>query len=317
MAYEKTYDLLDLAIWMQSTREGVSLNEIAEKFGVSRRTAERMRDMIVNKFPQTEEIISENNVKRWYIPQGTLKDFIQFSAEELSVLEIAGNLFIDKQLQDKKSVFDGIINKIKASIKADVYRRIEPDSEALLEAEGFICRPGTKLKINREVVSTIRQAILECHQIRITYFNKLSGKKSINILDPYGFLYGERNHYLVAHHSDGYFGDSVHNFILSNIKEVEILDIPFIPAAGFNLKNYAEQSFGAFHEEAFDVEWLFDKDVADEAEQYIFHPTQTMIKNNDGSLTVKFKAGGRLEMDWHLYTWGNHVKVIKPIDWRK
>lgn len=79
MAYEKTYDLLDLAIWMQSTREGVSLNEIAEKFGVSRRTAERMRDMIVNKFPQTEEIISENNVKRWYIPQGTLKDFIQFS----------------------------------------------------------------------------------------------------------------------------------------------------------------------------------------------------------------------------------------------
>ena len=28
MAYEKTYDLLDLAIWMQSTREGVSLNEI-------------------------------------------------------------------------------------------------------------------------------------------------------------------------------------------------------------------------------------------------------------------------------------------------
>lgn len=131
----------------------------------------------------------------------------------MSVLEIAGNLFIDKQLQDKKSVFDGIINKIKASIKADVYRRIEPDSEALLEAEGFICRPGPKLKINREVVSTIRQAILECHQIRITYFNKLSGKKSMNILDPYGFLYGERNHYLVAHHSDGYFGDSVHNFI--------------------------------------------------------------------------------------------------------
>ena len=23
------------------------------------------------------------------------------------------------------------------------------------------------------------------------------------------------------------------------------------------------------------------------------------------------------EMDWHLYTWGEHVKVIKPADWRK
>ena len=52
MAYEKTYDLLDLAIWMQSNREGVSLNDIADKYKVSRRTAERMRDMIITRFPQ-------------------------------------------------------------------------------------------------------------------------------------------------------------------------------------------------------------------------------------------------------------------------
>lgn len=69
MTYEKTHDLLDLAIWMQSNREGVALNDIADYFKVSRRTAERMRNMILLQFPQ-----------------GTLKDFIQFSAEELSVL---------------------------------------------------------------------------------------------------------------------------------------------------------------------------------------------------------------------------------------
>lgn len=316
MAYEKTYDLLDLAIWMQSTREGVSLNEIAAHFKVSRRTAERMRNMITTRFPQTEEIIGDNNTKRWYIPQGTLKDFIQFSAEELSVLEMAASLFENKQLKDKKEVFENIINKIKASIKTDVFRRIEPDAEALLEAEGFICRPGPKLKIDNQIISIIKQAILECHQIKITYLNKKTGKTSSNILDPYGFLYGERNHYLVAHHSDGYFGDEVHNFILSNIKAVEILDIPFVPTKGFDLKKYAELSFGAYHEEPFEVEWLFDKEAADEASLYIFHPTQIMHKNDDGSLTVKFKAGGRLEMDWHLYTWGEHVKVIKPTNWK-
>ena len=317
MSYEKTYDLLDLAIWMQSTREGVSLNEIAAKFGVSRRTAERMRDMIITRFPQTEERICENNTKRWYIPQGTLKDFIQFSAEELSVLETASSLFDNKQLQDKKETFQNIINKIKACIKSDVFRRIETDAEALLEAEGFICHPGPKLIIDKKIMETIRQAILECHQIKISYINKASGKTSINTLDPYGFLYGERNHYLVAHHSDGYFGDSAHNFILSNIKTVEILDISFVTLEGFDLKKYAEQSFGAYHEEPFEVEWLFDKETAEEASLYIFHPTQTMHKNDDGTLTVKFKAGGRLEMDWHLYTWGGHVKVIKPTDWKE
>lgn len=59
MAYEKTYDLLDLATKMQSSREGVSLNDIMQDFKVSRRTAERMRDMIVYKFPQTVEISGE------------------------------------------------------------------------------------------------------------------------------------------------------------------------------------------------------------------------------------------------------------------
>lgn len=317
MAYEKTYDLLDLAIWMQSTREGVSLNEIAERFHVSRRTAERMRDMIMRRFPQTEEVVCENNIKRWYIPQGTLKDFIQFSAEELSVLETAASLLEDKQLQNKKDIFQNIINKIKANIKSDVFRKIEPDAEALLEAEGFICRPGPKLIIDNQIIAAIRQAILECHQIKITYFNKMSGKTSTNTLDPYGFLYGERNHYLVAHHSDGYFGDNVHNFILGNIKSVEILDIPFVPVKNFNLQKYALESFGSYHEEPFDVEWLFDKEVAEEAAQYIFHPTQTITRNSNGSLTVKFRAGGKLEMDWHLYTWGKHVKVIKPTDWGK
>lgn len=37
-----------------------------------------------------------------------------------------------------------------------------------------------------------------------------------------------------------------------------------------------------------------------------------MIKNPDGTLTVKFKAGRHLEMKWHLYTWGDNVEVIKP-----
>ena len=65
-------------------------------------------------------------------------------------------------------------------------------------------------------------------------------------------------------------------------------------------------------EKPFDVEWLFSPKVAEEAKTFIFHPNQTFIENPDGSLTVKFRAGGKLEMDWFLYTWGDEVKVIKP-----
>ena len=89
MSYEKTEQLLDLAIWMQSSREGVSLKDIMNRFGVSKRTADRMRDLILLRFPQVVEVASETREKRWYIPQGTLKDIIQFNADELSCLNIA------------------------------------------------------------------------------------------------------------------------------------------------------------------------------------------------------------------------------------
>jgi predicted DNA-binding transcriptional regulator YafY len=41
-------------------------------------------------------------------------------------------------------------------------------------------------------------------------------------------------------------------------------------------------------------------------------PTQEVELQPDGSLVVRFTAGGALEMAWHLYTWGRHVTVIQP-----
>lgn len=37
----------------------------------------------------------------------------------------------------------------------------------------------------------------------------------------------------------------------------------------------------------------------------------------DGSLIVRFRAGGALEMSWHLFTWGSDVEVLEPAKLRK
>lgn len=317
MAYEKTEQLLELATMMQANREGVSLNDIVNKFGVSRRTAERMRDMIKLQFPQTQETMDIDGFKRWYIPQGTLRDFIQFSAEEVALLETLKTLLKKNNMADKTETLERLTDKIKANVDAKVLRRLDIDAEALMMAEGFVCRPGPKLKIDPALVSEIRDSILSCHRIRIKYIVRSTGKICHNTIEPYGFLYGERKHYLIARHSGKYDDGKPRSFILNNIKSVEILPETFVMDENFNLREYAEESFGSYHEPPFDVEWLFDAVVADEAAQYVFHPKQETVRNEDGSLTVKFRAGGRLEMDWHLYTWGKHVTVVKPENWRE
>ena len=45
--YSRITDLIDLIVFMSSKLNGVSLNDIQERFNVSRRTAERMRDSLM------------------------------------------------------------------------------------------------------------------------------------------------------------------------------------------------------------------------------------------------------------------------------
>ncbi len=107
------------------------------------------------------------------------------------------------------------------------------------------------------------------------------------------------------------------HFNLNKIKEIEVLNTYFKRDPHFSLKEFSEQAFGVYQEKPFDVEWLFDAEVADSAAQCTFHPKQEAIRNPDGTLTIKFRAGGKMEMDWFLYTWGDDVKVIKLKDWYK
>lgn len=304
MAYNKIQDLLDLVFWMQSKTEGVSIEEIMAKYNVSKRTAFRMKDLIKEKFPQLQET-KNGYKKRWFIPQGQLNHLVTFSLDEVNALQNS-----IKQAKNNSSVdvefLESLMCKIKASMTKDVRNRIEPDAEALLEAEGYVFRPGPKIKANKEFILKLRLAILSCLKIRIKYSS--SRDKGWRNIEPYGFLYGNKQ-YLIAWYSKK---NAMCHFDLNKISEIEVLDEYFERRTDFSLQDFSEQSFGVYQEEPFDVEWLFDKEVASEAEKYVFHPKQEAIKNDDGTLTVKFHAGGAREMDWHLYTWGDHVKVIKP-----
>jgi len=101
-------------------------------------------------------------------------------------------------------------------------------------------------------------------------------------------------------------------FRLSRIIEVRTLKQTFERAPTFSLRKFAERSFGVFQEKPFNVVWRFSPEVAEDAREYLFHPTQKIEEQPDGSIVVRFRAGGRREMDWHLYTWGDEVEVLKP-----
>ena len=43
-----------------------------------------------------------------------------------------------------------------------------------------------------------------------------------------------------------------------------------------------------------------------------FHANQQVDAMADGSVIVRFRASGMLELAWHLFTWGDKVEILSP-----
>ena len=301
--------VLQLALALQGSRMGLSLSDIEERFRVGRRTAQRLRDAVMRVFPQTEQLVDAEQRPRWRMPGGTVAP-AALAADELVELESTAAFLRQRNLHKRAAALERIASKLQAALPATTRTRLEPDIEALLEAEGLAMRPGPRPTIREDVIDVIRQAIKEGRELYLHYRSPHSRRSSGRRLQPYGFLLGKQ-HYLVGMSPDRHPGEA-RLFALAHIRRVGLKDTPFVRDASFSLERFAQRSFGVFQGAPHDVVWKFAPEVAEAVAEYVFHPTQKVKRQKDGSTLVSFRAGGLLEMCWHLYTWGAHVEVLQP-----
>ncbi len=313
MRYEKAELVLRVAIDMQGSAYGLTLKDICNNYTeepLSRRTAERLRDAVERLFPQLEVANPGELPKRWRIPAGTVNGFANITADEVADLTTTISLLRRENMHAQAHSAERMLAKLRALMSRQTAAKLEPDLEALTEAEGLAMRPGPRLVVDREILKSLREAIITQRKVRLHYLYRGSRKRGYQTVHPYGFLYGKR-HYLVAWSElDG--ARDFRSFVLSNIEKVELLEQTFARKRGFSIKKYAENSFGVFQEKPVDVVWRFTPKAAPDASEFLFHPNQVIEPQKDGSLVVRFRAGGLLEMSWHLFTWGEEVEVIKP-----
>jgi predicted DNA-binding transcriptional regulator YafY len=173
-------------------------------------------------------------------------------------------------------------------------------------------RPGPRSVIAAGVLPTLRRAILGMQLVVIRYAGPNTEESATRILSPYGLLYGGRG-WLVAH-VDGL--PEMRLWRLDRIVSADLLDRGFQRREDFDLSAYAAQSFGVFQEEPIDVVLRFSPEAADDAASWLFHPSQSIAREPDRALTVRFRAGGVQEMCWHLFTWGTTVSIVSPPTYR-
>ena len=93
----KTEEIIELATMFQNSYYGLCIDDIKEHFECSRRSAERMKDLLFNLFPdKVEEVPSNDKKKRWRFVKGTMNYLISFTADDFANLEYLKNLSTDE-----------------------------------------------------------------------------------------------------------------------------------------------------------------------------------------------------------------------------
>lgn len=298
--YSRVSDILDLITYMLSKVQGITIPEIMSRYSVSRRTAERMRDSLLNIFPDIEEIeVPQDDYKHWGFTNRTYGRLVSFSPEEIANLEQ-----IKEALDNVKNLkyLSKTIEKIKA-LECKHHTSMEDEIEMLMHTEGFAVRQKPNYSINLEAMALIRDAIRESRIISGIYHDKK------RLLMPLGLIYGEKT-YLVA--KEKAKGNGIYNYILHKIKDLRLMN-EYFDNEDFDLEAYSKRSFGVFQGEVYDVKLVFSPKVAEDILVYNFHPTQQVERQSDGSVVVTFQASGELEIIWHLFKWGQDVKILAPL----
>lgn len=296
--YSRVSDILDLAIFMSSKAQGVTINEIADRYKVSRRTAERMRDSLMNIFPQVDEIETKEAQKHWGFSNYSIAQMIAFSSKEIGNIEQLQRRTTNKEMKVELSQ---TVEKMKALNKKDK-DIIQNHIDMYMQTEGYAVRQMPQHNINVEMVEVIRDALQYSKTIKGIYHEKERE------LEPLGLIYGEKIHLIAREKAKG---EGIYNYLLHKFEDLKLTKNSY-DKGGFNLQEYTNLSFGVYHSDPLDVELLFSADVADDASKFNFHPSQTGKLNEDGTYTVKFKASGSREIIWHVFKWNKHCKIVAP-----
>ncbi len=311
MSFGKAVDLLRLAM-MATSRQGVTLSDVEEEFGGVRRTAQRMLTALTEVFPATERYIGDDGRHYWRVPSRAVAPLLSPSADELVALSTAEADLERTGMTSEARNLRSLGRKVRALIPGDRATRLSIDEEAMLEAMGFAARPGPAPALDQEVDDAISLALKGLSRLRIRYLGRSDREAAWRVIEPLGLLLGARR-YLVAVDMAKRDGRLRH-FRVEDILAAEVLTEGFAYPAGFDIREYATRAFGSFHDDAEfgEVVWKFSPRAAARAARYQFDPGQRLEWLDDGSLVVRFEASGRLEMCWHLYSWGNSVEVLHP-----
>ncbi len=290
---------------LEEFRRGLTAEELAEEFKVSVRTIYRdLATLQEAGFPFSSE--GRENGIRYYLtkPAGVI-DKMAFGPSELLALYMSSGILS----QLRGTVFHEAIEMLMAKVSEVVppsAREHFRGLEASILIESFSRRDYfQKARQIQSVLSSLRDKTV----LRMVYFSPNRGELEREV-DPYCLWVMGDSLYLIGF---CHLNNEIRTFLVDRIQKAVATKKTFALKSGFDFRKYTSESFRVMRggkEEEFELK--FAQPVSHLIKERIWHPSQSLQVNPDGSVSLVFKARGLDEVKSWTLSFGEFAEVIKP-----
>ncbi|KAF0217905.1 MAG: helix-turn-helix type 11 domain-containing [Geobacteraceae bacterium] len=291
-------------------RHGITIEELAEESGVNRRTIHRDLNAIHEAgYPLVAEWENGRKVYRFLT---RFKDVppINFSLHELMTLH-----FLRSQLgflrgtpfQEEMEAIFKKVNSVLPPRYAAHLERIARVSLPLLQG----ARDYRKVA---EPLRALREALLYQRRVTLRYAAKGKAGTGSYEVDPYTLVFYKGGLYLLgyAHNRRG-----LRTFAAERLRSVELTKERFELPDDFRPEQQFRTAFGIVDETPLKVRVRFRPTLAQMVRERLWHPTQKVKRQKDGSVELTFTAGGKMEILSWLLSHGAHAELLEPAELRE
>lgn len=227
-------------------------------------------------------------------------------AHELFALLLTKDLLTPISQTPMGICHDALVTRLAAGLTPEG-RQLVTEHRSILRATHAA---PTKVNDGDAVLSVIEQAYETEQCVCLTYAapNKPVSER---VVEPHLFWMHSGRPYVVAYCREA---GEFRTFALQRVRSATLLDETFERRTDFDPQSFIDRGFGVFQGDAHAFVVHFDASVAHLTRERMWHPTQEVRDNADGSATLRFTAAGLPEVAAWIASFGGKVRAESPAE---
>lgn len=286
---------------------GASVYDVAERFGVSVRTAQRYLEALrAAGEPLYEEMVDRRKV--WRLMAAARRETLTLSTSQMLALFLSRRVFDFLAGTGFKEDLDEVFARLEATLRRrdfvaarNLDRKIYDVNEAPHVYEGRI-----------EHVNEILTALLREERLEIFHQSVEGGRRPV-LFEPYTLVVYKKGLYLAGKsHAHGAGGGELRTLALDGFRDVNWLrGQGFTYPADFRPQSLGEGAFGLIKGPPARVRIFFTEKVARFVTRRQWHPSQA-VRRVRGGIEVSFEVQGTVELTSWVLSFGDQAEVRAP-----